>query len=278
LKNAEKHGYNIDVIESYIFEKDYNLFDNFVKIFYELKKNTVKNERLIYKLILNSLYGRFGMQVESDVMEIVTPEERYEISKSYPIEDVYEISKGIEIVKYKKIPDKLLCEISGTNYYKLLIKSRKDLYPANTSVAIAAAIASYGRIVISNYLSTYEKDLYYSDTDSLVLSKRLPDNLIGNELGDLKLEFDDVEYGVFITPKLYYMRNTNGVEVKKAKSIKNDGLTLHDYINLYNGNTVTKIEERWYSNLREKNVIIKQVKIDIHPQLNTRNKIYSLSK
>ena len=59
LKNAEKYGYKIDVIESYLFEKGFNVFNKFVKVLYELKKYSNENERIIYKIILNSLYGRF---------------------------------------------------------------------------------------------------------------------------------------------------------------------------------------------------------------------------
>jgi DNA polymerase type B, organellar and viral len=244
LKNAQNFGYKIEVVESYIFDKGYGVFDNFVKDFYERKKNSIKSERLIYKLILNSLYGRFGMKVDSDIIKLVTPEERDKLAQSYPIEDIIPISNDIEIIKYKRIPDKSLCEVTGTNYNKLLLKVKKDLYPANTSVGIAAAIASYARIEISQYLTKYNENLYYSDTDSIVLNKPIPITLIGDKIGDMKLEYKNIEIGLFITPKVYYLRLSNNEEIMKAKSINNVGLTLKDYLNLYNGFTIKKFEER----------------------------------
>jgi DNA polymerase type B, organellar and viral len=85
-------------VESYIFDKGYGVFNNFVKDFYERKKNSIKSERLIYKLILNSLYGRFGIKVDSDVIKLVTPEERDKLAQSYPIEDIIPISNDVEII------------------------------------------------------------------------------------------------------------------------------------------------------------------------------------
>ena len=49
-------------------------------------------------------------------------------------------------------------------------------------------------------------DIYYSDTDSLVLNGALPDHLISEtSLGLLKLEHIFSE-GIFVMPKVYYLK------------------------------------------------------------------------
>jgi len=47
----------------------------------------------------------------------------------------------------------------------------------------------------------------------------------------------------------------------KAKTINNIGLTYEYYLKLYNGFSIKKYEERWYSNIKNENVIIKKVGI-----------------
>jgi hypothetical protein len=94
----------------------------------------------------------------------------------------------------------------------------------------------------------------------------------------MKLEYKNIEIGIFITPKVYYLRLSNNEEIMKAKTINNIGLTYEDYLKLYNGFSIKKFEERWYSNIKNENVIIKKVGIDINPDVIIRSKIFSLGK
>jgi hypothetical protein len=55
IKKAKNFGYKIEVVESYIFDKGYGVFNNFVKDFYERKKNSIKSEKLIYHKINNTI-------------------------------------------------------------------------------------------------------------------------------------------------------------------------------------------------------------------------------
>lgn len=47
-----------------------------------------------------------------------------------------------------------------------------------------------------------DNNIYYSDTDSLILEKPLPENIIGKELGKWKLEAE-IKKGIIVRPKLY---------------------------------------------------------------------------
>ena len=63
LYNAEKYGYQFEVKNGYLFEKGFNLFTDFVGFLYKIKKDSPKNgvNYTIAKLIMNSVYGRLGM-------------------------------------------------------------------------------------------------------------------------------------------------------------------------------------------------------------------------
>lgn len=75
IKYALKYGYKFNVEYSYIFERGKDLFTDFVKDHYEIKKNSKDlTQRNISKLFLNSLYGRLGMSEIEDKMEIVDKE------------------------------------------------------------------------------------------------------------------------------------------------------------------------------------------------------------
>jgi hypothetical protein len=58
---------------------------------------------------------------------------------------------------------------------------------APSAVHIAAAISSYARILINEYKNIPGNPCIMSDTDSVVLPKPLPDYLVGNEIGQMKL-------------------------------------------------------------------------------------------
>ena len=68
LINArDKYGYKIDVVYAYKFNKGFDVFKEFVEHFYTLKSGDSNPAlKLIAKLILNSLYGKFGAREYHD--------------------------------------------------------------------------------------------------------------------------------------------------------------------------------------------------------------------
>jgi len=56
------------------------------------------------------------------------------------------------------------------------------------------------------------------DTDSLVINGDLPSDLIGDEIGQFKLEHE-IEFGIFIDPKVYFLKLSNGKCVSKTKGL-----------------------------------------------------------
>jgi DNA polymerase type B, organellar and viral len=62
MDNALKLGYKFKVLWGYTFDKD-NVFNDYVDFLYNLRSQYPKSDPMnfIAKILLNSLYGRFGM-------------------------------------------------------------------------------------------------------------------------------------------------------------------------------------------------------------------------
>ena len=65
IKNCLKYGYKFEIISGYLFEADY-LFRDYIGELFNMKLNTQKGTPmyLISKLLMNSLYGKFGIHFE----------------------------------------------------------------------------------------------------------------------------------------------------------------------------------------------------------------------
>lgn len=71
MDNAMKHGYTFEILNGYQFEKG-NIFKEYVTKMYELRQEYCKGDamNLIAKLLMNSLYGKFAMKLETTEVEI----------------------------------------------------------------------------------------------------------------------------------------------------------------------------------------------------------------
>ncbi|MFN7611021.1 MAG: DNA polymerase, partial [bacterium] len=171
LKNAEKLGYKFEILEGLKFERGSDIFKDYFEHFFKLKSENSEIKRKIGKLMLNSLYGRFGMKNIDTVIDIVSHEEAlYILSKHEVYEHIHGLQNGFEIIKYSKV-------LKNNKIYLTddLFKLKKD-YNIHTinSLGVAISIAAYGRIYLSQFKNLPDYELLYSDTDSLFLSKPLP--------------------------------------------------------------------------------------------------------
>jgi hypothetical protein len=84
LYNAEKHGYKFEIIRGFLFEKKAYIFSDYVDTLYNLKENSLKGsaDYTISKLLLNSLYGRFGMDPEIELHRVVNDIDAFTIENS----------------------------------------------------------------------------------------------------------------------------------------------------------------------------------------------------
>jgi hypothetical protein len=160
IKEALKLGYKIKIISGYLFESQ-DIFNNYIDDLYEIKINADKNKdpiwRMISKLLMNSLYGRFGMDQYLLETSIINKNDKTLINyiEKTNIEDIIELD------------NKLLIQYLPKNYDKLFFQENLDV---NISIAIASSVTAYSRILMYQYKNNLNYKLYYTDTDSLYLN------------------------------------------------------------------------------------------------------------
>lgn len=212
---AIKNGYVIKPIYGYSFERGH-IFKEYVETLLSERQKHAKNscENMVIKLLLNSLYGKFGMHLEHVVTTIIPFDDIKNYRKYYKIIFCEPLTMDPEsdmfIISYEKgINKEILTDSLLKN--KITYKEREEFENkekfhfllTNTAVHIAAAITAYARIEINTYKLKYQKSLLYSDTDSLFLDEPMEDSLIDSKkLGMFKLE-GVYDSAFFIAPKVY---------------------------------------------------------------------------
>jgi hypothetical protein len=237
IKYAIKYGYTIDVEYSYIFERGKDLFKDFVKDHYEIKKNSKDPvQKNISKLFLNSLYGRLGMKEINNRLEIVNKESLENLDKNTFVSVISELSNNKYLVKHSGIIDDNVRKLYVNNVVpfglnksyqnskeKLRVQGLNKTKNISNAIHIASAISSYARLIINEYKNIPGNPCIMSDTDSAVLTKPLPAHLVGDGLGQMKL-VHEIKRGIFIKKKFYYILDSNNQEHVKSSGIDSSKL------------------------------------------------------
>lgn len=205
FKNAVEH----DLLEDYkiywlyVSESEF-IFKDFILELYKrrLKAKEEGNKvlDLVFKLIMNSSYGKFA---EREVKEklVKVSEENLELLYIYPL------------------------------YFGDFILKKEYVKLNFINVPIASHITAYARIQLFNTMFDLHKkgyEIYYCDTDSIITNAKLPSS---KELGKLKLEYK-IKEGVFYAPKLYALRLENGEEIVKAKGFAKGSISFKQLYDL----------------------------------------------
>jgi len=223
---AVEQGYKIEIINGYIFEKSENMFNEFVDTCYNnrkiAKQSKDKINDQIYKMLLNSLYGRLGMKDYLPQTLIIKNE-----NIPLAVSNLY----VLDLIRYKT---NTLLSVQLDKPYTLEpdIISRKEremlhqlIYPfqikpfisRKSAVHMAAAITAKARIALARILLKHSKSIYYCDTDSVFLDTPLDESEVSqNELGKWKLEHK-IKEAFFFNPKTYVYTNHEGTQTVKAK-------------------------------------------------------------
>lgn len=215
LKRAIELGYKVEPLNQIIYTKSWKPFKAFVEHFYSKRleyKKQGNDMEYIFKLILNSLYGKFA-QKKIDVWKL------YDLNNmSY--EDGHNAMKGKEI----KFIDE---EIS-----KVMVMNTYQFNGVHSFPILSSYVTSYARLLMYDYL--IKDEVLYTDTDSVITSKE--SFVHSDEIGLMKLEgkFDEL---MIIRPKFYYCENKDDVKVK-IKGLNK--ATVNDFFNIVDGQSVTK--------------------------------------
>nr|WRO45312.1 hypothetical protein [Russula virescens] len=221
MDNAIKYGYKFNILWGYKFERK-NIFREYVDFLYNLRLEYSKDNPLNYiaKILLNSLYGRFGMDDNFSEVNI--------IHKDYLAD--FENKFFDSISSKMELEDHFLIETKNSEN---IIEDDSSTH--NINVGIAAAITAYSRIHMSQLKNNPDFNLYYSDTDSIYIDKPLSEDLISNKiLGKMKLEHI-CKRAIFLSPKVYCLLTENDQFIYKVKGLKHEiELTMNDFESLLN--------------------------------------------
>lgn len=258
MYNAQKYGYTFEILEGYKFERGV-IFKKYVEVLYNLRQQYDKTNplNLISKILLNSLYRRFGMK------EIII---KYEICLQ---KDFYKITNKENIFDTIELGDHILL---GLN-----IEADED--NSNISVGVAAAITAYARIHMSKFKNNPSIRLFYTDTDSIYTDSELDQFFIDDKvLGKLKLEYI-CEEAVFLGPKSYCLQTKKGL-ITKVKGLKNtDNLTIQDFKDLLKKDFYKEqTHKKWFRNLEQGNITIKEQIYRLKQTDNKRENIFYKNK
>jgi hypothetical protein len=282
LRFALDNGYQlISIKQAYQFQRGDNAFYDIIQQLNKMKIKAQENNqptiRNISKLLMNSMYGRFGMHTENIHHKIVNTKQLTDIANHFSILGEIPLGNFVLVTYTLKESTTQLGSQQSQNLISLLEGS-----PSNTNVAIAAAVTSYSRMIINQYkldALALGLEIYYSDTDSLVLNGALPENYCNSAaLGKFKLEHKFTE-GIFIMPKVYYLLTEEGKEINKCKGFSGK-LNRSQYLDLLEGKTLDLRVTKWIRSLKNHSIQIhRDTPYQIKPTLNKRNKIYdSLGK
>ena len=124
--------------------------------------------------------------------------------------------------------------------------------------------------------SEYYK-LYYSDTDSIVINKELPESEVGKEIGKFKLEYV-IKKAIFIAPKVYGLITTDGTEVIKVKGVRSEYLKdfhIDDLTKmLVKGYKIKVTNQKWYKDIYAGTIRIDQQVYNLQVTNSKRKPVY----
>ena len=253
MKLAFQQGYDITVYKGYNFNKVENIFKNFVGHFYGIKSTTKdKVEKDLVKRILNHLLGKFGQDFTKPIVALMDRDQYNRIIQTHEIYDHLKIGDK-HWVKYDINVSKRICDASQVDYYtahsyEVGTREYNDIKYKDVSIAIASAVTSYARVFMNKtklMLKDHGINVYYSNTDSLITDKPIPEELVGGGIGQFKLEYI-VKRAYFISNKTYCLvlndnRETIVIKVKgvtktkenitvtELEELKNKALRNNDY-------------------------------------------------
>lgn len=269
MKEYMKYGYQFKVLRGYLFDQGL-IFEDYVKDLYKIKEGEAKDSPmyLISKLLMNSLYGRFGMDYNTLISKhtIVYNELSYQILDKNIITDIIKLDDEQILVSYypKDMDETLNLEYFDNQKFKI-------------SISIASAVTAYARIHMSPILADPNLRILYTDTDSAFIEGELDPKLIGKGLGQFKLEYRFKEC-VFLAPKVYGGILENGSELTKVKGFK-DNVKYSDLkALLIKDSSLDLKQEKWFRSIEEGTITIKNQLYKLVPTENKRQLVYSNNK
>ena len=190
LREAVRNGATIERVVKSVWFSGATVFDAYVNHMYRYRDKTLPGHDpgldLIAKLLLNSLYGKMGMnETREKLWFFPSNQDIYE----HPLRPLNELGDGI----YTE-------EVTARATYVI--------------PHIAAWVTALSRLALFRLMRGMLNEgyrIFYCDTDSIATNKPIIDD---KALGALKTEKIEREYARFAAPKLYYLKSNASVKAK----------------------------------------------------------------
>lgn len=208
LRKALEYGYSVNKINRVVvFEQSNHIFATYVDKIFKIKSESKGGKRKLAKLLLNSLYGKFGQRIYFDRKDYRKFESRARFFK-YCLDN--QLDYDVELSNLKKVG----------RFYVYARKDQSKSVKAFNMPHIAAYVTAYARYELYEAaLKVGIENVHYCDTDSLVITKENADNLnLGKNLGDWEFEKEFKLFWSF-APKCYVF-----IEKGKEIALKAKGL------------------------------------------------------
>lgn len=243
-----KYGGKVNkIIYSITYENYDYVFDEYVN-FFNVFREKGSEYKTFAKLMINSLYGRMGM----------------EDKKTHTLfgdkDKVTFLSRKGDLISLKEINDMYLIEVELDHNVEKKMKLKRKIIKSN--IALAAAITSKARIKLYEAQQDVLKNkgrLLYSDTDSIYAAYK--ENVIGKKHGvifwDPTKEDTEIKNAFFINPKSYGIIKKNNEELIKIKGLNQKNITFDFLKNKFYKNETLIIEN--FKFLEKKDLILKSI-------------------
>jgi len=192
-------------------------FNSFVDTFYTMRKKDKGND-LIFKLLLNSLYGKFGQKLERETKVINVTE---------------------KTVDKKGLP-KAFLNFGSNSISTFSEVEERPFAVAKNRLDIAGKITELARLKMGDYINSIREEfgdesVIYTDTDSIITYANLEESKMSYIIDDNKLGFLANEIGysddmICLGQKMYHFYNSGK---KATKGVKN--MSLKDFEEIVDG-------------------------------------------
>ena len=178
LRKAEELGATVDISKALVSRPIENPFIHYVEDIYDKKSKAIGFKREVYKLLLNSLYGKFG--------ELRGEEKEY--AEEFSLDHYRELGE--------KHPDVTWVPFSAGREDGYYVWGAPEGGVTDHSIySWASHITAYSRLINLDYhqrILAAGGKVFYTDTDSFFVDRTLESlglsSMLGEELGALKLE------------------------------------------------------------------------------------------
>lgn len=198
-----------------VFTDQMFLFEKFIQpLWEERKKAKMEGNKALsqaIKILLNSLYGKFGQNPIGSKIGISCDLDYY-------------IDQG------EKLNLSLACDLNFYKKFGFYLYSTPDIRNSFSNQIVAALVTSAARIKLGMLLNTYRS--IYCDTDSIFTQDKIDDIFLGDDLG--YFEIKDLDQPMICCGKKLYLYGDD----RKAKGIPNKNIDSSHFAFLANGEPV----------------------------------------